>query len=102
MRPPMWVMGLVVAVGVIALALGVLLLTHEVTLFRFTTQDHDFTGLTCGTPLDNPGWEVGSPCDGAVSRQRIVAGTIVLTGVGTLIAGVILLVVHVRAKPPPA
>jgi hypothetical protein len=102
MRPPLWVMGIVVAVGAIALALGVLLLTQEVTLFRFTTQDHDFTGLTCGTPLDNPGWEVGSPCDGAVSRQRMVAGMTVLAGVGTLITGGILLVGHVRTKPPPA
>ena len=102
MRLPLWVVGIVAAVGAISLALGVLLLTQEVTLFRFTTQDHDFTGLTCGTPLDNPGWEVGSPCDGAVSRQTVVAGTIVLTGVGTLITGAILLIGQVRARPSPA
>ncbi len=102
MRLPLWVVGIVAAVGAISLALGVLLLTQEVTLFRFTTQDHDFTGLTCGTPLDNPGWEVGSPCDGAVSRQRIFAWIFVLAGVGAVVASLALLIGHVRARPSPA
>lgn len=62
----------------------IVLTTWEVHLFR-ATFGKDFTGAVCGTPLDNPGWTVGSPCHGAVNRQ--LAGTVALMAVGvTLIA----------------
>ena len=67
--------------GLAVLTVGVLLLTTwEVPLFRLTTVDHDFTGLECGTPLDNPGWVTGSPCHGAVNRQAGIAWLLTLTG----------------------
>ena len=80
------------AAGVALVVLGVVLLTFEVSVFRWTTQDHDFPGLTCGTPLDHPGWKRGEPCDGAVSRQTAVAGLVLLQGVGAGVVSVILLV----------
>ena len=73
------------AVGTAMLFTGVMLLSYwEVEQFRATTFDRDFTGLVCGVPLDNPGWETGSPCHGAVNRQ---------TGVGAILTGVGLVVV---------
>ena len=35
----------IAAAGVALVVLGVVLLTVEVSVFRWTTQDHDFTGL---------------------------------------------------------
>ena len=71
-------------VGSVALLVGVMLLTTwEVEQFRASTFDHDFTGLVCGVPLDNPGWETGTPCHGAMNRQTAIAW--MLTGVGLVL-----------------
>ena len=86
------------AAGLALVLIGVLLLAVEVTLFRWTTQDHDFSGLTCGTPLDNPGWDRGEPCDGAVNRQTAVAGLVMLCGIGGLAAAGALLLQSRRAS----
>jgi len=82
----------IAAAGVALVVLGVVLLTVEVSVFRWTTQDHDFAGLTCGTPLDHPDWNRGEPCDGAVSRQMFVAGAALLSGVGACASSVTLFV----------
>ena len=80
------------AAGIALVALSVVLLTVEVSLFRWTTQDQDFTGLTCGTPLDHPSWNRGEPCDGAVNRQTAVAAVVLFSGLGAIAGSVILLV----------
>ena len=73
------------AVGFVLL--GVMLLTTwEVHLFRATTQDMDFTGLECGTPLNNAGWHTGEPCHGAMTRQLAGAATLLLMGVVLAVA----------------
>ena len=66
------------------------LTTWEVRLFRATSANRDFSGSVCGTPLDNPGWVVGSPCHGAVNRQ--LAGSVML-----LFVGVSLIAVSIRS-----
>jgi len=71
-------------VGLVVLFVGVMLLTAwEVEKFRATTFDRDFTGLVCGVPLDNPGWETGSACHGAVNRQTGFG--LMLTSIGLVI-----------------
>jgi hypothetical protein len=96
-------MALVLAAAGLALVLiGALLLSVEVTLFRWTTQDHDFTGLTCGSPLDHPAWDRGEPCDGAVNRQTAVAGLAMLCGMGGLATGGALLIERRRASTKEA
>jgi hypothetical protein len=90
------------ALGVVLLVLGVLLLTVEVELFRWTTQDHDFSGLRCGTPLDHPDWARGEPCDGAVNRQTAVAGVVLFGGLGALGAAVVAHVGGRSTTPPPS
>ena len=84
--------------AVVFVLLGVMLLiTWEVHLFRATTQDMDFTGLVCGTPLNNPGWQRNEPCDGAVSRQ--LAGAVILLGVGVALAVAVILGDRDRRRP---
>jgi hypothetical protein len=62
--------GLAVTLGVVLIALAIGILTvWELTFFRLTTIDHDFTDLVCGSPWNNPGWETGTPCHGTVNRQ---------------------------------
>lgn len=81
-----WVIGGVL-LGLAIVFVGFMVLTSwEVRLFRATSADRDFSGLVCGTPLDNPGWVVGSPCHGAVNRQ--LAGSLVLLFVGVALIGV--------------
>ena len=77
-RDALIVIRAVVALGIVVLGLAVLTV-WELTFFRITTFDHDFTGLVCGSPWNNPGWETGTPCHGAVNRQ---------TGFGLLVLGV--------------
>lgn len=89
---------LVSGLAVVFVVLGVMLLTTwEVHLFRATTQDMDFTGLECGTPLNNPGWQRNEPCDGAVSRQ--LAGAVVLLLVGAALAVAVILGHRDRRRP---
>jgi hypothetical protein len=83
------------------LTVGVVLLTTwEVPLFRLTTFAHDFSGLACGTPLDNPGWVTGSPCHGALNRQTGVAWLLTLNGLAALTAGTVTLA-RMRAMRSP-
>ncbi len=90
--------GLLSGLAVVFVLLGVMLLTTwEVHLFRATTQDMDFTGLDCGTPLNNPGWQREEPCDGAVSRQ--FAGAVMLLVVGAGIAVAVILGHADRRRP---
>ena len=85
--------------GVALLTLGVLLLTTwEASYFRLTTFDHDFTGLTCGTPLDNPGWPTGSPCHGAVNRQTGAALLLTLSGATALVVAIGLAAIKTRRR----
>lgn len=94
-----------VTMGLAALLAGVVLLTSwEVELFHATTFDRDFTGLVCGVPLDNPGWETGSPCHGAVNRQTGFG--LMLSSVGlVMVTGVIAMAVgqfRPTSRPPAA
>lgn len=85
--------------GLAALSLGVLLLTTwEVSLFRFTTFERDFSGLECGTPLDNPGWTTGSPCHGAVNRQTGAAWILTLYGFAAVGLAIVVATVSNRAR----
>jgi hypothetical protein len=59
--------------GLLLCVLGlVMLFAREVSLFRLTTFDRDFTGLRCGMSLDNPDWRTGSACHGAVNHHRSI------------------------------
>ena len=80
--------------GTLSLLLAFVVMTNEIHLFRATTQDMDFTGLVCGTPLDHPDWRRGHPCDGAMNRQFVVGAGIALHGVGILVASVVLAIVR--------
>ena len=75
--------------GTLALLLAFVVMTTEIHLFRATTQDMDFTGLVCGTPLDHPDWRRGHPCDGAMNRQFVVGAVIGLGGVLVMVASVV-------------
>ena len=84
--------------AVVSVLLGVILLTTwEAHLFRATTQDMDFTGLECGTPLNNPGWQTGEPCHGAMNRQ--FGGAVVLLLVGAALAVAVILGHRDRRRP---
>lgn len=88
-----WPSYLLALAGVFLVVLGVALMTvWEIEFFRATTFDRDFTGLVCGTPLENPGWATGTPCHGAVNRQT--GGSIVVTflGIGAVVASIVLAV----------
>ena len=86
------------ATGALLLVAGVGLLTSwELELFRATTFDRDFTGLTCGTPLDNPGWPTGHPCHGAVNRQTGAAWITAMAGVVVIAASLVVLVAPPRS-----
>ena len=78
-----------IVLGTLALLLAFVVMTTEIHLFRATTQDMNFTGLVCGTPLDHPDWQRGHPCDGAMNRQFVVGAGIALQGVGVLVASVV-------------
>lgn len=80
---------LIALAGSACLVLGVvMLLSWEISLFRATTFDRDFAGARCGTPLDNPGWRVGSACHGAVNRQTGAAWVILIAGLSCMVAAV--------------
>ena len=79
-----------ITLGTLTLLLAFVVMITEIHLFRATTQDMDFTGLVCGTPLDHPEWQRGHPCDGAMSRQFVVGAGIALEGVGLMVASVVL------------
>jgi hypothetical protein len=76
-------------------------MTTEIHLFRATTQDMDFTGLVCGTPLDHPDWHRGHPCDGAMNRQFVVGAGTALWGIGVVAASVVFAISR-RSKPSSA
>lgn len=76
------------AFGVLALVGGFLVMTTwEIGWVRTTTFDRDFTGLVCGVPFDNPGWETGSPCHGAVNRQTALGVLLIGLGVSLTASG---------------
>jgi hypothetical protein len=77
-----------IALGTLVLFLAFVVMTTEIHLFRATTQDMDFTGLVCGTPLDHPDWHTGHPCDGAMNRQFVVGAGTALWGVALIAASV--------------
>ena len=81
-----------IVLGTLALLLAFVVMTTEIHLFRATTQDMDFTGLVCGTPLDHPDWQRGHPCDGAMNRQFGVGAGIALWGVGVMVASVVFVI----------
>jgi hypothetical protein len=78
-----------IVLGTLALLLAFVVMTTEIHLFRATTQDMDFTGLVCGTPLDHPDWQRGHPCDGAMNRQFVVGAGIAMWGVGVMAASAV-------------
>jgi hypothetical protein len=85
--------------GLFLLIVGVVLLTTwEVELFRASTFGHDFSGLVCGVPLDNPGWETGSPCHGALNRQAGVGVMLTANGLVMTIAAAAISVGLVRGN----
>lgn len=79
-----------ITLGTLALLLAFVVMTNEIHLFRATTQDMDFTGLVCGTPLDHPDWPRGHPCDGTMNRQFAVGGMTGVWGVGLIAASAVL------------
>ena len=83
-----------IALCTFSLLLAFVVMTNEIHLFRATTQDMDFTGLVCGTPLDHPEWERGHPCDGAMNRQFGAGVGIALQGVGILVGSIVLAIVR--------
>jgi hypothetical protein len=87
-----------IALGTLALLLAFVVMTTEIHLFRATTQDMDFTGLVCGTPLDHPDWQRGHPCDGAMSRQFVVGAGIALWGVGVMAALVVFGIIRLSKR----
>jgi len=89
--------------GIGLLSLGLLMLFElEISLFRSTTFDRDFTGAVCGTPLDNPGWTTGSPCHGAVNRQTGAGWLTVITGLSCLVVAARLAVQRRRETARPS
>ena len=78
-----------VILGCLVLLIAFIVMTNEIMLFRATTQDMDFTGLVCGTPLDHPDWPRGHPCDGAMSRQFAVGALTALWGMGLIAASIV-------------
>ena len=87
-------------IGLFLVIIGIALMTTwEVQLFRATTFDRDFTGLVCGTPLDNPGWVTGSPCHGAVNRQAGIAVIVTWLGIAGIGASIVLAVMARRHRP---
>jgi len=90
-RPAILIAG--ITLGILALLLAFVVMTTEIHLFRATTQDMDFTGLVCGTPLDHPEWQRGHPCDGAMSRQFVVGAGIALWGVGLMAASAVFAII---------
>ena len=77
--------------GLVTLGL-LMLFVWEISLFRFTTFDRDFTDASCGSPLNNPGWTTGSPCHGAVNRQTGAAWVTLAGGLYCLLAAAIFVV----------
>lgn len=89
--------------GLLILSVGLLVLTTwEIEVFRATTADRDFTGLVCGTPLDNPGWETGSPCHGAVNRQTAAGVVLVAIGLSISVGAVVRGLSRTRPVDPSA
>jgi len=89
--------------GIVLLSLGLLMLVKwEISLFRYTTFDHDFAGAVCGTPLDNPGWPTGSPCHGAVNRQTGAGWVAVMAGLSCLVVATSLAVHRHRVFSRPS
>lgn len=83
--------------AIVMVALGLLtLFGWEIAFFRLTTFDRDFTGSTCGSPLDNPGWPTGSPCHGAVNRQTAAAWVTLAGGLCCLLAAAVFALQHRR------
>lgn len=83
--------------GSTCLVLGVLMLVSwEIPLFRATTFDRDVAGTRCGTPLDNPGWRVGTACHGAVNRQTAAAWVTLIAGLACIVVAVG--VAHLRPR----
>jgi hypothetical protein len=78
-----------ITLGTLALLLAFVVMTNEIHLFRATTQDMDFTGLVCGTPLDHPDWPRGHPCDGTMNRQFAVGGMTGVWGIGLIAASAV-------------
>ena len=88
-----------IMLGTLALLLAFVMMTNEIHLFRATTQDMDFTGLVCGTPLDHPDWPRGHPCDGAMSRQFVVGTMTAVWGVGLIAASAVLAIGRRSERP---
>ncbi len=92
-----WLLVALGVLGVVLVGLSLPLLTTEVRLFR-NPGEFDFGSLTCGAPLDNPGWRTGSPCHGAVNRQTAVAWSALFNGIGALVAAIVALAVDRRGR----
>ena len=89
-----------VILGGLLLVVSFIVMTNEIMLFRATTQDMDFTGLVCGTPLDHPDWPRGHPCDGTMNRQFVVGALIALWGIGLIAASIVTGIIR-RSKETP-
>lgn len=89
-----------VIVGCLMVLIAFIVTTNEIMLFRATTQDMDFTGLVCGTPLDHPDWPRGHPCDGAMNRQFVVGALTALWGVGLIAASIVTGVIWLWKRSP--
>lgn len=91
----LWVGSVLFGVTLIVLGLGVLT-SWEIEALRATTLDRDFTGLVCGSPLNNPGWHTGTPCHGAVNRQTAFGLVILGLGATSIVANVAYLMMRNR------
>jgi hypothetical protein len=88
-----------IMLGTLALLLAFVMMTNEIHLFRATTQDMDFTGLVCGTPLDHSDWPRGHPCDGAMNRQFVVGTMTAVWGVGLIAASAVFAIGRRSERP---
>jgi hypothetical protein len=70
--------------GLALLAIGYLVLT---------TWQLNQGGVGCGTPLDNPGWDTGVPCHGAINRRTAVGWSLTGWGIASLVGAVTLVVI---------
>lgn len=54
-------------------------------------------GVACGAPLDNPGWDTGVPCHGAINRRTAGGWSLTGWGIASLVGAVTLAVTRMTA-----
>ena len=92
MRPATrrWVPVLLASTAVVLVTVGILVLwVWDAPVPPLGLIERDVDGLDCGAPLDNPGWDTGQPCHGAVNRQTAMGWWFLIAGVGSIVAATV-------------